>query len=1509
MEQYNKDISLLLNPTFQAIRKVSVDHIMSKSKEERDNLWSELNRGTALLNTHDQMCQYMLSYGNMHQAKLLDAFSNMDQSVLNEQIEIIDWGCGQAMGTINLLDYIQDQGYKIQVEKITLIEPSTKALERGVIHVMSYLGDETEVIGIDSYFEKIHPNTLQSNTGNPVIHIFSNIIDVEAIDLKYLSQLLNDTVSSQNNIVCVGPLNPNNKRLDAFFNYFNVPLLYNYSDYNFTPKNWTYRCLIYQLLPDQIDRLVPIIYYPAVYFKAAYGLDVINQIDSDLKDTFFNSFASFETNTPFDLGASVYTDVHPVLAVLNNIISRGIPTKVSPYVEQVFCESFGRTEKKVNLGAISYNDKIKIDRLVAIQSLKKGEKVTAEADLTTIQELLTPIAIARFQKILIEAVLTNRLSLESKKWNILVHERDVPFAHIAMNDFQHLYSNLIGLSRDYNKQKLPKISLKVISNELFYKSPLHIDGKVYKVKTAELTQIEFDMVVDFAMLSHSKITKDEFSEYISHNECYFKVQKKINSTSVVRSLYTSDLINYKNLISAEDSKETSLEEQNSIDKLTYLLQLLFRKETFRPGQLPILNRALQNESVIGLLPTGGGKSLTYQLAALMQPGVTMVIDPLISLMLDQYEGLLANGIDCCTYINSTLSAAERRKREGMLESSQLLMIFISPERLSILDFRRRLSHMHDYNVYFSYAVIDEVHCVSEWGHDFRFSYLHLGRNLYNYVKSKEGHISLFGLTATASFDVLADVERELSGNGAFDLDPDTIVRYENTNRLELQYKIERVPVDFARNTYFDTKGVIDSTLPKPLNINKHFEAYNSKKHFTKNFLPKIPSYIDELQSKESQKKIKTKFNERQGTDIDFKDDLQVDTSKLVPQQMSEYPQAGIIFCPHRSGTGVSVQVLQQQASNTIPNVESFVGGASDMTPLERFRNNKTPLMIATKAFGMGIDKPNVRYTINMNYSSSLESFVQEAGRAGRDKKMALAVILFADYELARVKSDYKETAFPLSMIKGKWYHKTELKKILEFYNIEVSRKDVEIATAQNDIVNLHCTKDNRMFAMNNCSSECNAFNHCHLKKTPKSLRYGWYPEEELKEELQAVGLESLKSHFRYMSADYSTNMFFYNSNFKGSVLEKTFMYRLLSVYNLSYYVVLPQNESNEELLSPPEKTTGFLEALLSQNIGVEIIVKVPYTEFDSINQVEGNKDDISKAIYRLCCIELIEDFTQNYREKYFRIKLTRKPVGQYFLGLERFLLRYFTSERAYLEVQKAKDYAVKNVEGQDEVVTEIHKCLGYLTEFIYDKISEKRKRAINDIRDFCLIGLENEVHWTDRNENLKDFIYYYFNSKYAKSDYVTDTGLAYSLIEDTDGGKKSDLGILIKYLKVTDEDIVGISTPIDNIKHLQGAVRLIRRSLTDSNPVLALLNAYTLFYIGVKDNENLKQRARTDFSEGMLELAERHNFDSAFWNAYEEYNSRLSKVLESSKLSDLVAEIKLSLYCNRLSIIAENYLK
>lgn len=349
--------------------------------------------------------------------------------------------------------------------------------------------------------------------------------------------------------------------------------------------------------------------------------------------------------------------------------------------------------------------------------------------------------------------------------------------------FSETYHNLIAMTKDYDDMVLPKLSVCIKDNAS--------------------SGIEYDAIIDISIDQLCNAKEVTFSRFKVLNDCYFIVRSS-EKVYEDRILYTTERINYKPFVE-KDSYGIYHKIEDNCSRLRYFLNLIFRKEDFRPGQLPILNRALQLKSVIGLLPTGGGKSLTYQLAAMLQPSVTLVVDPLKGLMKDQYDGLLNIGIDCISYINSdiTKNYEEGRKRELALTGSQVQIMFLSPERLSIHRFRDVLRSMRESSVYFSYGVIDEVHCVSEWGHDFRLAYLHLGRNLFNYVLPKEvegedNHISLFGLTATASFDVLADVERELSGPNAYSLEDDATVRYENTNRLELQYNVYDVDAKMHR---------------------------------------------------------------------------------------------------------------------------------------------------------------------------------------------------------------------------------------------------------------------------------------------------------------------------------------------------------------------------------------------------------------------------------------------------------------------------------------------------------------------------------------------------------------------------------------------------------------------------------------------------------------------------------------------------------------------------------------
>ncbi|MDD6088966.1 MAG: hypothetical protein PUB69_06625 [Desulfovibrionaceae bacterium] len=235
---------------------------------------------------------------------------------------------------------------------------------------------------------------------------------------------------------------------------------------------------------------------------------------------------------------------------------------------------------------------------------------------------------------------------------------------------------------------------------------------------------------------------------------------------------------------------------------------------------------------------------------------------------------------------------------------------------------------------------------------------------------------------------------------------------------------------------------------------------------------------------------------------------------------------------------------------------------------------------------------------------------------------------------------------------------------------------------------------------------------------------------------------------------------------------------------------------------------------------------------------------LSRAIYRMCCIGLIKDYTQDYVGKFFRVVVSKLPAGGYYEALAGLMTKYYDSERARSEAEKARKFKGDN---------EIQKCLGFLTEFVYDKIAKKRWQAIEDMEIFCRTAVDNP-DWLEANEQLKDYLYYYFNSKFARDQYTAPNGEAFSLTSDTDRGRISSFDIVKKYFRVIDEEICGSGSPMDSIKHLQGAVRLIRRAVTDINPALNLLHVFCLFYLNPQLNEHQKQEIESNYLEGCYEL-------------------------------------------------------
>lgn len=1351
---YADDIQKQYHLSFNGIVGISRSYVPDRFKScpwhYTDGQGRGLNHGTAVLETEEQCCAYMSAYGPMHHHKLMRALDEKEfpYSDLTDGVEIYDWGCGQGIGTMAVIEKLRQHNMLGKLRKVVLEEPSDVARDRAILHVKKALEDyHADVVAVSKYLPSDYGDNSNSitsiNVEQPIaIHIFSNILDIEAVSLKGVSKMI--TSSGKKHIVlCIGPANRNESRLYAFRNYFlekHIHLFTDFRDTNFGhhPNKHSYGCLISSFsfcLSPASEILHKFKYFAPIQYFASY---------TDKITSYSLAQGAFEILAPFDMTA--HKNLCPVYALMSNLISRGCPTLASKRV---------------------------LDYVSAMADERKAKNLNA---------------VARIQKTLIEAIISERLDINKQEWNILVIEDNTSVAKISIEDFSETYHNLIALTNDYDEMVLPRLSVSTKKNALSKK--------------------KYDAVIDVSIDQPCNAKDVSFSDFKASNDCYFIVRSS-ERVYADRILYTTERISYKPLVERNSQGVYNRIEENC-SKLRYFLNLIFRKEDFRPGQLPILNRALQLKSVIGLLPTGGGKSLTYQLAAMLQPAVTLVVDPLKGLMKDQYDGLLNTGIDCISYINSdiTKNFKEGRRRELALTGSQVQIMFLSPERLSIHRFRNVLRSMRESGVYFAYGVIDEVHCVSEWGHDFRLAYLHLGRNLFNYVlpkkvEGKDNHISLFGLTATASFDVLADVQRELSGTNAFSLEEDATVRYENTNRLELQYNVVEVDAKDANKAW----GVGDIKEKKLLEV-----------------INDATQKIVDIQDNSAVKYIKERFIERENL-IDPAIVNKIQDAKLdVDVENGWYKQtntdtAGIVFCIRASEkTNLSVPSVEATLREKgLSSISTFKGG-DDTEYQDAFLKGKTCMMVATKAFGMGIDKSNVRMTFHLNYPGSLESFVQEAGRAGRDKKMALATIMYSPekFWVKNVKTD-KWQDFSADYINNKFFYDSNfLGEAFELYVMEL------------------------------------LINKLHVKISNEEF-YG----------IDKPCIANSQGIVKFIKR--------YN---KGQIL--------------TYYISYKENEQildeyNQYLYANQMPVFNTLNAKkLKTNRGFSYIRDYGSAVY---------KDAIQKAIYRMCIIGLIDDFTEDYSEQTFRITTVCQEDTEYYERLSSYYRKYYSTERVESMMTEVRTLA--KTEGV------IMACLKHLTSFIYKSIAEKRARGILDMEQFCNLAISSKQDWKETNEELKDFIFYYFNSKYAREGFVTyDSNLQidvpFSLKDDTNHDDHSEeeitsFDLVRKYMRVVDTEIVNHDSQMDNIKHLQGAVRLIRRAIADMNPVLNLLNVFCILYLGQETNEMLEDELYDDYKAVFIQY-----MDQGRWDLIEEFTQLLVRH-EALKDKEYINKIQLAI--------------
>ena len=335
--------------------------------------------------------------------------------------------------------------------------------------------------------------------------------------------------------------------------------------------------------------------------------------------------------------------------------------------------------------------------------------------------------------------------------------------------------------------------------------------------------------------------------------------------------------------------------------LPQLLKSTFGYATFRPLQREIIEANLVGEDVFALLPTGGGKSLCFQLPALARDGLTVVVSPLIALMKDQVDALQASGV-AATFLNSTLGAEESRTRLRGLHRGDYKLLYVAPERLMLSGW---IENLKTWNV--SCIAIDEAHCVSEWGHDFRPEYRQLAK-----LRTALPEVPMMALTATATGRVREDIVTHLKLR-----DPQTFVA--SFNRPNLTYRV----------------------VPKDEPAKQIINFVRKREH-----------------------------------------------------------ESGIIYCASRATAERVAESLAGRGFLARP-YHAGLDAAERARNQEMFLRDDTRIICATIAFGMGINKPNVRWVIHHDLPKNIEGYYQETGRAGRDGLPGDCLLLFSPGDIAK----------------------------------------------------------------------------------------------------------------------------------------------------------------------------------------------------------------------------------------------------------------------------------------------------------------------------------------------------------------------------------------------------------------------------------------------------------------------------------------------------------------------------
>jgi len=1053
--------------------------------------------------------------------------------------------------------------------------------------------------------------------------------------------------------------------------------------------------------------------------------------------------------------------------------------------------------------------------------------------LNALQYALSPIAVARIQKTVIEYLLSGKLSLNAEVLKIGVIERDVPCAYIAFQDLWLHFENIFAL--EGKNIKLPEIKLSIYRTDEFKNAKLNLiyTGTINSIESFDTSE-DFDLLIDISMLQRNGIVNTIY-ETKSKNKAIIKSVKSIHAD---REIYTDKSISYLDIFSQKTDKKLKT---SAIDAYKYFLRNIFRKDDFLTGQLELINKSSKLNNCLGILPSGGGKSIAYQLASFLQPGISLVINPNSSVTTDQLFALQKSGIDCMANFNPVIKNEESLKRVlSKLENLEYLIAFISPEFLRRKEVRDTLITMEKNSTLFSHFIVDEAHCLSEWSHDFRLNYHKLGELKEQLLKNNnKQNITTIALSATVSTSCKVDILAELQ------IDKENIVeiseQYSNLNFNIINATTNQIKPDMSigqiRQLIGARKQVHFSFLIKE--IFREFKEKN-KKNSTLIYCPTAygntgvsDNYGDGLTDK-----LKTIF-----------EGLKIASFWGVPDELAEK---------------VLLKDLLQSAKNQ-----------------NKFLNNEIDMLVAAPSFGIGINKQDIRNLIYFSPPDSIESFIQQTQRVGRDRNEATCSVLIENQEfdipensalsgytditkttfdkylayekiIKKFKGQDKELAVIQELLSGAKADKTTYLDIIhdsieDAFNIDTdlqphpANKPVRLYVKCQektfgyvDLLNFNTNIDESNFEQETSRNLLN-FTAEELRRRYKNTDAG---AKILNSELYKLDIEGIESILdRLKTGEIAELSIPYTNDALSSIAE---------ILQKELSTTFTKNRV-KELYTTSLSKFDFIEKInLIKSIDIQS--NLAETIVALYNSVRLKTESLT-AIYRLSKLGFIDDYIVDEIDQQFIIKIRKKANEAHLLKLytifESFLLPEKASEMK-LETDKITgNYIKKTIEGY------IHFC--------YQFIVKERFNSIENLNNIFAQAIIYKDNTNEFNREIQLLFANYFSAKYTSS--------FFGLIPVSNNQKDG-----IQDFSVIESNLVKLGPLKENWIQLKKSNELISK-IMPNNPIPFLLDAYTNLVSGEKDDQAI-DKAFDQIARGFIKIRKMDNYQP------DKYQSNIQSFLD-----------------------------